>query len=541
MSKMRLILMVVWGVVCVSFVSATVETPVTNGLMLALDGSDVTASGGVVSSWNNQAAGAVLSDDFVQNTESNRPAFANNAINGQPALLFDGINDYLIDNTDSAWDWDYDSDTNDAARWTTFVVLQPINNTNKMMVLRSGYDDIEEGAGTRSIANAWSIYLLNGTNYQVHSRSSSASYVAVTKNGIVTTNCKVYAALYNIGTVDPSITAFVNGEDVAHTTGNITRQMNGHRYTRIGANTYGPDYQNYHGYIAEVLVYRRALSRSEISQVSDYLAVKYGVSKLVLHCTMDNADVYRGSTNPPPALSTDDGNWNVTNLAGTGDGTAISTTTGGSVVSSESGIIRNAIRFSDATGGNRHLEFDSSSSLTAGYGSLSVSLWIKCSEQTGTQIVAVHGNVGSANDGWNIYKTGSDLYMRCNSGGVNDNAHKAAVSYSGMEVGKWYHIVLVLDRNGNKLRGYVNGSTNGVVASTSYTDTFTSDAIGSSYNLAFGIRNSLNDYEWKGWMDDIAIWKRALSADEVFDIYNKGLHGLTFTEEIEYGTTIVVR
>ena len=132
------------------------------------------------------------------------------------------------------------------------------------------------------------------------------------------------------------------------------------------------------------------------------------------------------------------------------------------------------------------------------------------------------------------------MYLRCDSGGINDNAHKAALQYAGIETGKWYHVVLVLDRNGNKLRGYVNGSTNGV-APVWYTDTFTSDPIGSSYNLAFGIRNSDNGYEWKGWMDDVAIWKRAISATEVADIYDKGLHGLTFTEEIEYGTMIIVR
>lgn len=157
-----------------------------------------------------------------------------------------------------------------------------------------------------------------------------------------------------------------------------------------------------------------------------------------------------------------------------------------------------------------------------------------------TRMVARHGNSSSSDEGWAIFQENDILNIRCNSGGSTD-PYKASVAFPGITAGEWYHVVMVLDRDGNKIKGYLNGSTNGVyLPSASWSDTFTSDSMESGgQNIVLGTRGDA--YEWAGWLDDFAIWKRALSADEIAEIYEKGLHGLTFTEEIIRGTLILVK
>lgn len=276
---------------------ATVETPITNDLFLALDGSDVTESGGSVSSWNNQASGAGVSADFIQGTATSQPTLVSGAVNDLPALSFDGNSDFVVNTADSNWDWDYDSNTNDAARWTVFIVKNHVATNTDQMLMRSGYDDFREGIDTASSVNLWSVFC-GGDRLEIHSRNSAGTYTRAYKNGALITNeWQIIGGLYKVGTVDPSIMVFVDGDQVASTTANTTRQMSGHRYTRIGANTYSP-YMNFNGLIAEVLVYKRALNFIEISRVNDYLAKKYGVSRVALHCTMDDSDVNRSGAYP---------------------------------------------------------------------------------------------------------------------------------------------------------------------------------------------------------------------------------------------------
>ena len=517
------------------------ELPITTNLLLRLDGSDVTESGGLVSSWNNQATGTVVSADFVQSTDSEKPLLVNNAIAGQAALSFDGAADHLDNLSDSAWNWDYDSNPDNAARWTTFVVFKadiaPPNGSDvRQHLIRTGYSDIQEGSGTTGNSAVWGDWLYEN-DYKAHARASSVSYVdAAWYDKVDTNEWHVMASRFQ-NVVDPSITLFVDGVLRASQTTDITRQMNGHILSRIGRSSAGT-IEEFDGMIAEILVYKEALSDDEIYQVNRYLQIKYTPTTtlddgLVLHCPMDNKYVNRDGISPPPALSTDDGDWMVENWIDTNvNGIATSTDASGSVVSSQSGVINEAILFSTAVGGNRQVDFGSANDFEAGYGSLSVSLWVKPTALAGaTQIIAGHGNGGSTDIGWQIWSHAStnpyDINFRCCSYG--SDAGRAQLSYTAAN-GQWYHLVMVLDRFGNKMRAYVNGSTAGVFKSiAAWGDSFTAHSIASDKNLYLGLRTGW-DYEYKGAVDDFAIWKRALTDEEVAEIYTKGIQGETFVE-----------
>jgi len=550
-SKYPFVCCVVFGTL-VSVLNAA-ELPITTNLILRLDGSDVTESGGLVSSWNNQATGTVVSSDFTQSTASAKPTLISDAIAGHAALSFDGAADYLENAADSAWNWDYDSNPDNAARWTTFVVFKtdlvtPNGGNSRQHLLRTGYSDLQEGAGTTANTAVWGSWLYEN-DYKVHGRNSSVSYVdAVWSDAVETGSWHVVAGrLQNV--IDPSITLFVDGVLRASQTNNITRQMNGHTLSRIGCSSAGL-IEKFDGMIAEILVYKEALTDDEIYQVNRYLQLKYTPTTtlddgLVLHCPMDNKYVNRNGVNPPPALTTADGNWTVENWINPAtNGTARSDNTSGTVISSEPGVIGESILFSTDIGGNRNVDFGRADAFEAGYGNLSVSLWVKPTALSGTtQIIAGHGNPGSTDVGWQIWSHGTsnpyDINFRCCS--YDSDAGKAQVSYTAAN-GQWCHLVMVLDRFGNKMRVYVNGSTNGVFKSVAnWGDSFTAHSIANNYNLFLGIRAG-SDYEFKGAIDDFAIWKRALTGDEIAEIYAKGIQGETFVAlPPPQGTVILIQ
>ena len=86
----------------------------------------------------------------------------------------------------------------------------------------------------------------------------------------------------------------------------------------------------------------------------------------------------------------------------------------------------------------------------------------------------------------------------------------------------WYHFVITLDSGVVKL--YVNGKLDGQ-ASLSFNTASSSVILGSSYNTA----------PMYGYLDDVAIFSRALSDTEVYNLYNGDKTKLSFGENVGSG------
>jgi len=86
----------------------------------------------------------------------------------------------------------------------------------------------------------------------------------------------------------------------------------------------------------------------------------------------------------------------------------------------------------------------------------------------------------------------------------------------GFNDGAWHFVVATYD--GTKLYLYVDGSLN---ASTAYT---TNPAYAATNYIQIGARNmaGTSDRFFTGSIDELGIWSRALSADEVSQLYNSG-------------------
>ena len=90
-------------------------------------------------------------------------------------------------------------------------------------------------------------------------------------------------------------------------------------------------------------------------------------------------------------------------------------------------------------------------------------------------------------------------------------------STGALDVDTWYHIVFVNGGNGVDLQVYVNGSD--VSASA---ETFTSTAYEGLGSMAIGNAFSSSSYWFSGVIDEVGIWRIALTSGNVTTLYNSG-------------------
>ncbi len=118
-----------------------------------------------------------------------------------------------------------------------------------------------------------------------------------------------------------------------------------------------------------------------------------------------------------------------------------------------------------------------------------------------------------------IEKDGPMLKAKLSSTGTNWTEPYGATT---LATDTWYHVALVY--NGTDIRLYLNGSLdeNGANNPISYSN----GIYDGSAAFAIGSRGNVNDF-FDGQIDEVAIFNRALAADEIQEIYEKGLNGVT--------------
>ena len=135
-----------------------------------------------------------------------------------------------------------------------------------------------------------------------------------------------------------------------------------------------------------------------------------------------------------------------------------------------------------------------------GTAAFSVSCWINA-DVVGGRVISKEGT-----DGWRLFLYGTGvIFDRHNAGGTDSASNSATIG-----TGTWYHLVGTYD--GSNLVAYVNGVAGSSTASSRSLG-------GNSNSLAFGRQANGAASFFNGRMDEVAIWSRALSADEVLQLY----------------------
>jgi Concanavalin A-like lectin/glucanases superfamily/Bacterial TSP3 repeat len=256
---------------------------------------------------------------------------------------------------------------------------------------------------------------------------------------------------------------------------------------------------------------------------------------LLLYSPLDNATVGAGAG----ADSTADGPFAVQDIAGTAeDGSAQDLLTGAATVTSHvtsgaAGVIGEALSFDPtATDDNRSVTYGDVHNI--GTGDYSVSLWFNTVSTVSLQFIAGKGNQGSTSLGWSFFIQNGSLFARVGGG---NSGNRASQNTTAFAADAWYHLVMVIDNTAGTVTAYLNGSNagwaNGGGGPSSNTFVAGTD-ISNSNPLTLGIRTD-GAAEFQGYIDDVAIWDRTLTALEVAGIYQAGLagNGLTSSEDTD--------
>ena len=242
----------VGSMICAPTGNAQVAVP-AEGLQLWLKAdTGVRLNGNRVSRWLNQAGSG---SDAVQRSVTSQPFLVTNVVNGNPAVRFDGMSDYM-----------------------TFAL--PLNGLQGVTLFIAGSAAADVNGGGSGAYRAPLYWDETGTWGQVHlspfqkavnfrfGTGQTGNMITYTRPASIGSQWSVTAALKN-GT---STSLFVNGSQVLTRTDQLpilTNISNTGNLGRGDAGTYFP------GDIAEVLVYTRAVSDAERKAIEAYLMAKY--------------------------------------------------------------------------------------------------------------------------------------------------------------------------------------------------------------------------------------------------------------------------
>ena len=198
---------------------------------------------------------------------------------------------------------------------------------------------------------------------------------------------------------------------------------------------------------------------------------------------------------------------NVADRSGQGNNGSLSH--GGSGTTTAPGRVGQALSF-DGTDDYVSIGDPANGSLDFGTGSFSYGMWVHVTQ-----------NVGSWDMPW--FKGGSDApaagydFELGNSAWVANIADETVLKSKNFSstpiLNRWVHLMAVVDRTANQLCTYVDGAVTG--ACTDIT------GFGSVSNATAAVIGSSSDW-FRGTIDDVRVYNRALSATEVLQLYNLG-------------------
>jgi len=107
----------------------------------------------------------------------------------------------------------------------------------------------------------------------------------------------------------------------------------------------------------------------------------------------------------------------------------------------------------------------------------------------------------------------NEIYFRLSADGINETI---AISTDTLSAGSFYHICATLNQTTDKMQIYINGSANGNAVS------YTSDIFDGSKRFMIGTydRQEGLTYFFDGLIDEVIVWNKALTAEEVSQVYN---------------------
>jgi hypothetical protein len=210
----------------------------------------------------------------------------------------------------------------------------------------------------------------------------------------------------------------------------------------------------------------------------------------------------------------------------------------GSANGTVSGATLTTDRFNNANsaysfnGTNNYIVLDTASQLLSSTGSISV--WCKKTANSATGSGFMYNPVFLAKNTRDLYSSyieGAALYASTNSNKFftittsSTPTEKYTSSTTTASNGTWYHLVMTW--NDVSLKLYINGVQEGSTVAKNFTSTFST----TKKAILGATQDATNNRFFNGVIDDLAIYNRVLTAQDITDLYNE-LDYATSTNEI---------
>jgi parallel beta-helix repeat protein len=160
--------------------------------------------------------------------------------------------------------------------------------------------------------------------------------------------------------------------------------------------------------------------------------------------------------------------------------------------------------------------------LNPGSGSFTVMLWAYFETDDNGKLLG-KGNALSANEGYSIYKSLSSGRLTVRAA-VTDNSR--AREYNGvLPINEWVHITLVIDRDADEVRGYLDGSEDEWIDGGSGSSLSGLGSIDGTQPLRIGTRADLDSgWFFEGRIDELRLYNKALTEEEIQELYKSNLY-----------------
>ncbi|SDM47709.1 hypothetical protein SAMN05421823_11435 [Catalinimonas alkaloidigena] len=227
-------------------------------------GTSTTTSGATVASWSDQSG---RTNHATNATAAARPTYVPNAINGNPALDFDGTNDY-IGGTAGAYSRSYYIVLSpDAAISRTLAGQMPFGMGSSANTYN--YGGLGLGSITGSFTNEVILHLDGSSTNWRRGLTGNATYAAATPYLIaVRDNAAANSlnlSLNGVNVDNSQVNSFSTIVNTAYNVGNTNPGSS-------GAAAF------FNGKVAEVITFTNRTADAEHARIQSYLAIKYGLT-----------------------------------------------------------------------------------------------------------------------------------------------------------------------------------------------------------------------------------------------------------------------
>lgn len=237
------------------------ETTLDNSITSATN-SNAAENGDSVSSWNDSNPQLASKINVTQVTSINQPIYTANGINSLPSLTFNGNS--ILYSTPVSAPITAGNDT-----YTIVAVWNSISLINSLL--------LEQRPTTNNAANLYAAIWLNNSSLKFLGNFNDTAQITT-----IAANTNYIGIMVVNNSLANNVTTYLNsntGISVATGSGGSSLNIGNYLFS-VGGRTLSPinTYQYLSNVmLSEIIIFDRALKKSEIADVNSYLSKKYGI------------------------------------------------------------------------------------------------------------------------------------------------------------------------------------------------------------------------------------------------------------------------